>query len=62
MAGGSMRGKSWYYIAKTIQAVGLLITLNVIVVSALTDAGMNFLFKFSAVGVLTFFAGWLMHR
>jgi hypothetical protein len=55
-------GKGWYYVAKTIQAIGLLITLNVLLVSAINGWGMGFLFKFSAVGILTFFVGWLLQR
>jgi hypothetical protein len=55
-------GRGWYFVAKTIQAVGLLITLNVLLVSAFTGGGMGFLFTFSAVGIATFFVGWFMQR
>ena len=55
-------GKGWFYVAKAIQAVGLLITLNALLVSMFTGSGMGFLFAFSGVGILTFFAGWLMQR
>jgi len=55
-------GKGWYYLAKTVQAVGLLMTLNVLLISAFTGKGMGFLFGFSMVGILTFFAGWLMQK
>lgn len=55
-------GKFFYYIAKMVQAAGLLLILNVLIVSALQDGSMGFLFKFTVVGMAIFMAGWMLQK
>ncbi|MFQ5780249.1 MAG: hypothetical protein ACE5J1_05475 [Nitrospiria bacterium] len=55
-------GKFFYYIAKTVQAAGLLLVLNVFIVSALQNGSMSFLFKFTLVGMGIFMAGWMLQK
>ena len=47
--------------ARLIQIIGLLITLNVVLLF-FTDVSMGPLIGLTAVGMLTFWAGWLMLR
>jgi hypothetical protein len=54
--------KWMYYVARGIQLVGLLITLNVVVLFFFPDYKMGPLLQLTAVGVLTFFVGWLMQQ
>lgn len=51
-----------YYIAKTVQATGLLLVLNAFIVSAIQEGSMDFLFKFSGVGLGIFMVGWTFQR
>jgi uncharacterized membrane protein YGL010W len=55
-------GKAPYYIAKTVQATGLLLVLNAWIVSALYDGSMNFLFSFTGAGMAIFMAGWMIQK
>lgn len=52
--------KLFYYLARGIQLVGLLITLNVVFLFFFPEYKMGPLLQLTAVGVLTFFVGWLM--
>jgi hypothetical protein len=52
--------KILYYVARGIQLVGLLITLNVVVLFFFPEYKMGPLLQLTAVGVITFFVGWLM--
>ena len=54
--------KWMYYVARGIQLVGLLITLNVVVLFFFPEYKMGPLLQLTAVGVLTFFVGWLMQQ
>jgi hypothetical protein len=51
-----------YYIAKTVQAAGLLLVLNTWFVSLVADGSMNFLFKFTVTGMAIFMVGWMFQR
>lgn len=51
-----------YYVARGVQFVGLLITLNVVVLFFFPEYKMGPLLQLTAVGVLTFFVGWLMQQ
>ena len=55
-------GKFFYYLGKVIQATGLLLILNVLIVSALQNGSMGFLFKFTLLGMGIFMAGWFMQH
>lgn len=55
-------GRFLYYIAKTVQAAGLLLVLNALIVSALQNGSMGFLFTFSAVGMAIFMVGWTLQK
>ncbi len=55
-------GKIFYYIAKMVQAAGLLLILNVLIVSAFQDGSMGFLFKFTVAGMAIFMAGWMLQK
>lgn len=55
-------GKLFYYIAKMVQAAGLLLILNVLIVSAAQNGSMGFLFKFTVVGMAIFMAGWMLQK
>ncbi len=55
-------GKIFYYISKGVQATGLLLILNVLLVSAFQDGSMGFLFKFTLVGMGIFMIGWMLQR
>jgi hypothetical protein len=48
-------------VARTVQLIGLLITLNVVLLF-FTNLSMGPLFGLTAVGILTFGVGWLMQR
>jgi hypothetical protein len=52
--------KFFYYLARGIQLIGLLITLNVVFLFFFPEYKMGPLLQLTAVGVLTFFVGWLM--
>jgi hypothetical protein len=52
--------KFLYYLARGIQLVGLLITLNVVVLFFFPEYKMGPLLQLTAVGIVTFFVGWLM--
>lgn len=52
--------KFLYYLARGIQLVGLLITLNVVVMFFFPEYKMGPLLQLTAVGIVTFFVGWLM--
>jgi hypothetical protein len=54
--------KLFYYIAKMVQAAGLLLVLNALIVSALQNGSMGFLFKFTLVGMAIFMVGWALQR
>lgn len=54
--------KTFYYIAKTVQVAGLLLILNVFLVSAFQQGSMGFLFKFTLVGMGIFMIGWMLQR
>jgi hypothetical protein len=60
-----IKGDSMRYWLKTtarlIQLIGLLITLNVVLLF-FTDISMGPLLGLTTVGVLTFWVGWLMFR
>lgn len=55
-------GKLFYYIGRTVQAAGLLLILNVLLVSAFQDGSMGFLFKFTLVGMAIFMVGWMLQK
>ena len=52
--------KTLYYVGRGIQIVGLLITLNVVFLFFFPEYKMGPLLQLTAVGVLTFFVGWLI--
>ena len=52
--------KVLYYVGRGIQLVGLLITLNVVVLFFFPEYKMGPLLQLSAVGIITFFVGWLI--
>ena len=52
--------KAIYYVGRGIQLVGLLITLNVVVLFFFPEYKMGPLLQLSAVGIITFFVGWLI--
>jgi hypothetical protein len=52
--------KALYYVGRGIQIVGLLITLNVVFLFFFPEYKMGPLLQLTAVGVLTFFVGWLI--
>jgi len=54
--------KWWYYVARAVQLIGLLITLNVVILFFFPEYKMGPLLQLTGVGVLTFFVGWLMQR
>jgi len=54
--------KIFYYVARGVQLVGLLIVLNVVVLFFFPEYKMGPLLQLTIVGVLTFFVGWLMQR
>jgi hypothetical protein len=49
-----------YYVGRGVQIVGLLITLNVVFLFFFPEYKMGPLLQLTAVGVLTFFVGWLI--
>ncbi len=58
---GIMR-KIFYYIAKTVQATGLLLILHVLYVSSFQGGSMGLLYTFFGVGMGIFMAGWMLQR
>ncbi|MFZ5861499.1 MAG: hypothetical protein ACOYXR_01420 [Nitrospirota bacterium] len=52
--------KALYYVGRGVQLVGLLITLNVVVLFFFPEYKMGPLLQLTAVGVITFFVGWLI--
>jgi hypothetical protein len=52
--------KVLYYVGRGVQIVGLLITLNVVFLFFFPEYKMGPLLQLTAVGVLTFFVGWLI--
>ncbi len=52
--------KALYYVGRGVQLVGLLITLNVVFLFFFPEYKMGPLLQLTAVGVITFFVGWLM--
>ncbi len=54
--------KTFYYIAKSIQATGLLLILHTLYVSAFQNGGTGLLYSFSGVGMGIFMAGWMLQR
>jgi len=55
-------GKFLNFLAKMVQASGLLLILNVLLVSAFQNGSIGFLFKFTVVGMGIFMVGWLLQR
>jgi hypothetical protein len=58
---GAMR-KAFYYIARMVQATGLLLILHAFYISAFQDGSMGMLYSFSGVGMGIFMAGWMLQR
>ncbi len=54
--------KAFYYIAKAVQATGLLLILHALYISAFQDGSMGMLYSFSGVGMGIFMAGWMLQR
>ncbi len=54
--------KAFYYIAKWVQAAGLLLILHVLYVSFFHNGSMGLLYQFSFVGMAIFMAGWMLQR
>ncbi len=52
--------KALYYVGRGVQLVGLLITLNVVVLFFFPEYKMGPLLQLTAVGIITFFVGWLI--
>jgi hypothetical protein len=52
--------KALYYVGRGVQLVGLLITLNVVFLFFFPEYKMGPLLQLTAVGVVTFFVGWLI--
>ncbi|MEK7748261.1 MAG: hypothetical protein AAB300_04225 [Nitrospirota bacterium] len=55
-------GKSSYYIAKTIQMIGLGLVLVAWIISIMQNSRMDFLFSFASAGVGLFMAGWMVQK
>jgi hypothetical protein len=55
-------GKSFYYIAKTVQVTGIVLVLHSLIVSAALGKDMGFLYTFTIVGMGIFMAGWLLQK
>ncbi|HLG22176.1 MAG TPA: hypothetical protein VI382_05115 [Candidatus Manganitrophaceae bacterium] len=55
-------GKLFHYIGRIVQAAGLLLILNALIVSALRNESMGFLFKFTLVGMTIFMIGWTLQK
>ncbi len=51
-----------YYFGRTVQAAGLLLILDVLIVSALNSEGMSFLLKFTLLGMAIFMIGWMIQK
>ncbi len=54
--------KGFYYVARGLQVVGLLITFKAFVEFFFPENKMGPLLEETAVGVVTFSVGWLMQR
>lgn len=51
-----------YILGRTVQAAGLLLILDVLIVSALNNEGMGFLLKFTLLGMAVFMIGWMIQK
>lgn len=51
-----------YYFGRTIQAAGLLLILDALIVSALQNESMSFLLKFTLLGMIIFMVGWMIQK
>ncbi|MFQ5598329.1 MAG: hypothetical protein ACE5GK_09800 [Nitrospiria bacterium] len=47
-----------YYFGRAVQAAGLLLILDALIVSALRNESMSFLLKFTLLGMAIFMVGW----
>jgi len=54
--------KVLYYLGRTVQGAGLLLILDVLIVSALNNEGMAFLMKFTMLGMVVFMLGWALQK
>ena len=55
-------GKFFYYLGRVVQATGLLLMLNVLIVSGRQNGSMGFLFKFAVLGMGIFMVGWFIQQ
>ncbi len=51
-----------YYFGRTVQAAGLLLILDALIVSALQSESMSFLLKFTLLGMVIFMVGWMIQK
>jgi hypothetical protein len=54
--------KYLYYLGRIVQGAGLLLILDVLIVSALNNEGMAFLMKFTLLGMVIFMLGWALQK
>ena len=54
--------KVLYYLGRTVQGAGLLLILDVIIVSALNNEGMAFLMQYTLLGMVIFMLGWALQK
>ncbi len=54
--------KTFFYIAKGVQASGLFLIFYVLVTSAMFDGDMGFMFTFTVVGMAIFMIGWMLQK
>ncbi len=54
--------KYLYYLGRTVQGAGLLLILDVIIVSALNNEGMAFLMQYTLLGMVIFMLGWALQK